>query len=1065
MDSHVIAQIANRALSLSERLRAVAHDDTTALWEAPDEWKREAFHDEESFHRYLAAHGTTEGDVARALARRASTPTTELPDWTRDLVQVITSAHEVNDDEAVVFGLPCAPAPFSGLTSRFTGPAMREMRRALRDSVDFPAPGSRLERDLRSSLATRILALSLRTLVTELHRARESGELRGDTPEARYADFDQRLLADPAYLTRLFTDYPVLARLLVRARRDWLRHATELFTRLDSDRAELAARGWITGPKTPMVSLSMDSGDTHDEGRTVAIGAFACGGRVVYKPRSTGMDTLYERAAHHLNERATRPLVRAPGVVDRGGYGWTEFVEHSACPPEDLAKHYRGVGAALALTHALGANDIHMENAVASGIHSVVVDLEALLQNREVADPSASAFARARDLLNRSVLGVGFLPMRSGNGQGGTTADISVVAGGLESVEITVPTLVDYSTDRMSVGQGTGRMRPSANLPGDPQGLRPEHHTEDIVDGFTRARGLISADPDGFISALGHLSWLRARHLLRPTRLYGRLLYESTHPRHLGDGVDREHLFDRLWATTSGQPTVRAGVASEIRQLLRHDVPRFDASVEGISLLDGEGVVDEAYFTATAASALRERVAGMDEPDLIRQVSTIREAMSTLAADGHGRGRLQPVALTPGPEPEALRERALAAARTVLARLDASRVDGSSGRDCTWIGISPASFSGAGFEYRPLSPMLFEGLSGLTLTHVGAALALGSPDAPDPALLDTAWLCARPVMAFVEDTNAGAAPVSDAMGAYSGYAGALYALAHLSAAVGGDSRIDRLLKGGVDTIVRLAERDTYHDLAAGASGAAVVCLRLFEYTGDERTLTAALRVARIVAGRGQEDGEALGWPTDIDGGVLGGFAHGASGIGWALVEVGAAGGDDTLMEAGLRALAVDRKNFNPDVGSWPDLRREVRGQAAFPVQWCHGALGIGLSRELAHRVVPDSDLAAEAELAVEVALDRGVPPNDSLCHGTLGAREFLSLMSGHSARARAALGQLDRTILERFEQGKAEDGIAGTRAPSPGLMLGSAGFVLGLLRMAEPAVVPSVLHLEGPRQR
>lgn len=67
MDSHVLAQIADRAVFLSERLRAPVQEDTTAPGQAPDQWKREAFHEEEPFRRYLTAHGTTEGHLARVL--------------------------------------------------------------------------------------------------------------------------------------------------------------------------------------------------------------------------------------------------------------------------------------------------------------------------------------------------------------------------------------------------------------------------------------------------------------------------------------------------------------------------------------------------------------------------------------------------------------------------------------------------------------------------------------------------------------------------------------------------------------------------------------------------------------------------------------------------------------------------------------------------------------------------------------------------------------------------------------------------------------------------------------
>ncbi|GAA1073155.1 type 2 lanthipeptide synthetase LanM family protein [Nocardiopsis composta] len=1068
MDVQVLAQLAHRARYLSERVGADAHGAGVGPEKAPQAWRREAFRDEESFHRYLEAHGTTEGRIAEVLAGRGPAPVSEPPAWALELGRVIEGGMgELGDpdqEEAVVLGVPCRPAPFSTLISRFTGPAVARLRRTLRDTADLPERGSRLEHDLRSSLSTRLLSLALRTLVTELHLARERGELRGDGPEARYEDFNRRLLASPDRLARLFSAYPVLGRLLVEAQEGWRRHVEELFTRLSADRPALAAQGWIASPHTPLTSLKMDAGDAHDGGRTVAICTFACGGRVVYKPREVRLDVLYERAVGHLNGRAGRAVARAPPAP------WPEHAmagsstsSTGTVPPDRLAEYYRNLGATLALTYVLGAGDVHMENAVSSGEHSVVIDLETLLQNREVTGRETTAFARARDLLNDGVLGVGFLPMRVATGQGGASADASVVAGGLEGAEASLPVLTGIGTDSLAVGRGSGTMRPAANLPGEPERLAPASRTEDIVAGFTEAYGLLARDRDGFLSALGDLSELRTRHLLRPTRLYSRLLYESTHPVYLRDGIDREHLFDRLWATTTGQPSTRTGTASEIRQLLRYDVPRFTASVTELSLWEGDGPVDDFYFTTSAAAALRERLARPEKSESVRHAATIREAMSALSADRNTTAPRRPITLNPDRSaPDRLKEQALSAAGSVLEELAASRIDGAAGRDCTWIGLNPAAFNGSDFEYRPLSPLLFEGAAGMAVAYVGAAKALGTPGAPDPGMLDIAWRCARPVTAFVADTGAGASPPANAVGAYSGYAGALYALLHLSAATGGDALLDRLLRSGPETVARLAEQDSYHDLAAGAAGAAVVCLRIYEHTGDGRALETACRVAHAVVGRGLAEGETLSWPTDIDGGHLGGFAHGASGIGWALLEVGSGSGDDALLDAGSRALAFDTARFDAGARAWPDLRREVRGQALYPVQWCHGAIGIGMSRALTCDRVPSPDSAAEAEAAVEALVERGLPPNDSLCHGTLGAREFLSLMAGRSERARGALHRLDRTILRRFEEGVAQDGIVGPHTATPGLLLGRAGFVLGLLRMAEPERVPSVLSLEGP---
>ncbi|QBI53073.1 type 2 lanthipeptide synthetase LanM family protein [Streptomonospora litoralis] len=1057
----ISAADAARAEYLSERIRAGAAGTGTASSRCPDEWKRSAFPDDEIFERYLASHGTTETTVACVL--HSAPPAREnLPEWARELNAVVggqdaTPAHE--GIEAVVLGTPYAPAPFSGLLARFTGSAMAAVGDAAADAGSDAGPQTRLYAELETSLASRLAGITFRALIADLHRCRKQGELRGETPELRYADYNERLLNSPSHLTRLFSAYPVLGRLLIEARAAWVRHVRELLDRVRTDRPELYARGWIDAPDSPLVSVQADSGDTHDGGRSVVVCEFEHGRRLVYKPRSVALDALYERAVAFVDDRSPNRPLMAPRVLERDGYGWTGFVEHRQCAPDRLPDYYRAVGSSVALAYFLGASDVHMENAVACGPHSVIVDLESLLQNREAAGGRQTAFARAKSLLNNSVLGIGYLPMRTGNGEDQQATDVSVIGGGLDDgTEVAAPILTEVRTDRMAVGRGRSRMGAAGNQPADPGFLRPADHAPAIADGFREVYDLIAADRDGFAAALGDTAGIPTRHLLRPTHLYGRFLYESCHPRYLQSALDREHLFDRLWATTLRQPELTTGVASEIRQLLRHDVPKFTAPVDGTALQDETGIVDAHHFSATAVFAVHDRLRQTGEADRAWHVRIIDESMSTLGARDHAGQAARP--LTPRSaqdrSPRETAPRARAAAEEVLRDLDATRLDGADGRDCTWVGISPAAFDGAGFEYRPLSPMLFEGLAGMALAYTYASSVLGTD-----GYLDTARRCIRPVSAFVEDRCAMSTPPNEPVGAYSGYTGALYALLHYSAAVGGDPETDALIRKSVRLIPDMAEQDSYHDLGAGAAGAALVCLRLYHHYGDEHLLDLARDTAQGVASRARADGRALAWPTDVDGGHLGGMAHGASGIGWALIEVGTAAGDEELTDAGYRALAFDTDRFDTGRG-WPDLRREVRGRSAFPVQWCHGAVGIGLVRELCHRMHPDAELAAEADAAVAAVAKTGVPPNDSLCHGTLGARELLHAASQRSVRAQEAEDGLNSTILDRFERKEAAIGIAGTEADSPGLMLGSAGFVLGLLRMAAPRSVPSVLSLEGP---
>lgn len=149
---------------------------------------------------------------------------------------------------------------------------------------------------------------------------------------------------------------------------------------------------------------------------------------------------------------------------------------------------------------------------------------------------------------------------------------------------------------------------------------------------------------------------------------------------------------------------------------------------------------------------------------------------------------------------------------------------------------------------------------------------------------------------------------------------------------------------------------------------------------------------------------------------LTGFSHGTAGIGWALLELHQASGDERFLQAALDAFAYERTHFNVEQGNWPDFRRLP---ASYMSAWCHGAAGIGLSRVRAWEILRHETLFSEATVALNtVVADLPSLGNSSLCHGTAGNADILIYASEKLNRpdllevAQAA----GTNALERFEQ-------------------------------------------------
>ncbi|WP_368031644.1 DUF4135 domain-containing protein, partial [Bacillus licheniformis] len=75
-------------------------------------------------------------------------------------------------------------------------------------------------------------------------------------------------------------------------------------------------------------------------------------GKLVYKPRSLSMDEHYRELLNWLNGRGMKYSLRAAEVLDRGHYGWQEFVKHEGCSSEEeLERFYFRQGGHLAILY------------------------------------------------------------------------------------------------------------------------------------------------------------------------------------------------------------------------------------------------------------------------------------------------------------------------------------------------------------------------------------------------------------------------------------------------------------------------------------------------------------------------------------------------------------------------------------------------------------------------------------------------------------------------------------------------------------------------------------------
>ena len=364
---------------------------------------------------------------------------------------------------------------------------------------------------------------------------------------------------------------------------------------------------------------------------------------------------------------------------------------------------------------------------------------------------------------------------------------------------------------------------------------------------------------------------------------------------------------------------------------------------------------------------------------------------------------------------------------------------------------------------------LYSGTNGLALffAYVGAV----SGEARYTKLAQTIIGNTRTHIEGARQQLAANPEVTGSIGGYTGWGCLIYSLTHLSI-LWDDPSLLKDAETVADLLPAFIEKDKAFDLLSGAAGCIAALVPLYRCNRSERVLAVARQGGDHLLAHAEKAGPGIGWPSEMaTKQLMTGLSHGASGIGLALLELFDVTGEERFKQGALEAFAYERSVFLPEIGNWPDFRdialpvaQKDGSEFATMISWCHGAPGIGLARVRALEILKDDPaIRDDLEIAMQITVDRGFGRGHSLCHGDLGNLELLLLAALRlgDQKAQEEVGRASARIFESIKQFGWRCGIPGG-VETPGFMTGLAGIGYGLLRLADPRSVPSVLTLEAP---
>ncbi len=459
-----------------------------------------------------------------------------------------------------------------------------------------------------------------------------------------------------------------------------------------------------------------------------------------------------------------------------------------------------------------------------------------------------------------------------------------------------------------------------------------------------------------------------------------------------------------------------------------------------------------ALLRPGVSPALEAVVARCLDPEPSRRppsMEALEEALGAVVVDGASAPA--PLGAQPHPEEGSLRARYLGLARRVAQALARGATHGPQGR-LGWV----STYRGSPVHSREL----YHGTAGVVLALVEALSV-------EPSV--------RPVveqaLSGLREPPVGASTAAVAS-LYMGEAGVAVALLRA-----GQLLVEPpLLTSALERADFVASQPhASPDMIVGAAGRLRGHLLLWDETREPRQLQAAVSAGEWLLGAAEPVGpEACRWVIppgfdDLSGHAYPGYAHGAAGVGDVLLELYEATGDERFREAAQRALAWVKGLAVPVLEDGSGRAWPLREGGSLFSMWCYGAPGIGtfLMHAAGRELSPEARALAEGAARATARVGRWAPPTQ--CHGLAGSIELLLDMhqwTRDSAWLTEAwsLARLLETFLVESEQGPGFSSDA-PELVTPDYMVGTAGVLACLLRLADPEHRPRQLSRQGFRFR
>lgn len=915
---------------------------------------------------------------------------------------------------------------------------------------------NRIFESLIEEICLRLREISIRTFITEINVEKTEKRLNGNDKKERYIDYTDRRWRTKSYVEKFYTEYKELLDVQIKVFDNTIYAIIEMIERVQVNYSELMNKFLKEERNVCIKDMQLGMGDSHCGGRTVASITFTNGKKIIYKPRNLGAETgflHYSKAMNQgmsLNESALYEME----LLDFGEYGFIEFISQQECEDEqELERYYYRSGILMAMLYSLNAKDIHHENLIAHGEYPVMIDLEALfhskLEHRNI-ENEKTAYEVAIDSIDNSVYSIGLLPMKLVNPYDKENGSVDISGFGGEEQQISpfkILMIQDKDTDEIRLEKSIYMIEPQKNV-AKYRGMvaNATDFREFIMKGFEDAYHYIMKNKIELIESMKEwFGSVNTRIIYRPTYLYTKLMFTSTHPDFMREKAHRYVLLHRMAYKVKKEE--QQIVASEIRDMMMWDVPFFEVNIHTGVIRNSEKQVFPLLFKKTPFELVEDKINNFGFLDLRQQKIIIDNAFLSKNVEDYRKLWMTQTEWTNIPITnipylqiaEEIGEKLLKEAKQAW-------VNGK--QELSWVNYTPIGDSQINYEFGPVEGDLYSGTSGIGLFFLYLWKV-----SEKKKYLDAAYACVRAVIRRMQNINEDSFYL---IGPFNGLSGYIYVFSKFYLETHDENMLE-LVKDGLIRMKQIYHRDTNYDVISGSAGAIKVCISLRKkFQGEVKQLAEEmiqLCSNHLIHNKKKLRDGNVAWCSGQNDHIYSGYAHGSCGIEEVLASVYEIYPSDKIRNVLEHSHAFVKKMYVKDKYNW----KTVLGKNNYSYAWCHGAPGILYSQIKQWKIMGCIKGEKESIIKNLKKMKQHVLGNNiCYCHGDIGNIEMIrciaKILEDESLKreCECTYQKLSLKIPKYIKE----------RPLLPyGFMLGISGIGYSLLAMLSQDV-PSVLELE-----